>query len=120
MITMLTDPLHKCRLLVCNSSYNNVMKESALSEIRGSGAALKAGNDDSRAQVGESVHLASEPKRNHKHISDMIRVEQLGSVYGAFRSENAKIDRCAPILSWRKTKTEHYNQFFSSLASCQS
>lgn len=96
------------------------MKESALSEIRGSGAALKAGNDDSRAQVGESVHLASEPKRNHKHISDMIRVEQLGSVYGAFRSENAKIDRCAPILSWRKTKTEHYNQFFSSLASCQS
>jgi hypothetical protein len=79
MITMLTDPLHMCRLPVCNSSYNNVMKRvTALSEIRGSGAALKAGNDDSRAQVGGSVHLAFEPKCNHKHIFDMIRVEQLG------------------------------------------
>jgi hypothetical protein len=91
MITMLTDPLHKCLLPVCNCNYNNVMKRvTALSEIHGSRAALKAGDDDSRAQVGELVPLASEPKRNHEHISDMIRAEQLETAYGSFRRANAK------------------------------
>jgi hypothetical protein len=63
---------------------------TALSEILRSCAALKAGDDDSGAQVVELVHLASEPKSNHKRISDMIRAEQLDSACGSFRRENAK------------------------------